>query len=146
MKDQQPKTELHLQVETDMEALKQVVEWLEKIVLPLLPEDLWWQCSLIVNEGFTNAVRHAHKNLHPTTPIDLEVKVFPNYLEIRIWDRGQPFDLEAKLHSIIQDQRDPLEKESERGLLFMHKLTEELRYIRTDDRRNCLVMRKNIAG
>jgi serine/threonine-protein kinase RsbW len=145
MKDQQPKVELHLQVETNMKALKQVEEWLQKIVLPLLPEDLSWQCSLIVNEGFTNAVRHAHKNLHPTTPIDLEVKVFPNYLEIRIWDRGQPFDLEAKLHSIIQDKRDPLEKEGERGLLFMHKLTEELRYIRTDDR-NCLVMRKNITG
>lgn len=144
MKEQQPKAELHLQVKTDMEALKQVEKWLENIVLPLLPEDLSWQCSLIVNEGFTNAVRHAHKNLHPTTPIDLEVKVFPNYLEIRIWDRGQPFDLEAKLDFIIQDQRDPLEKEGERGLLFMHKLTEELRYIRTDDRRNCLVMRKNI--
>ena len=146
MKDQQPKTELHLQVETDMDALKQVVEWLENIVLPLLPEDLWWQCSLIVNEGFTNAVRHAHKNLESTTPIDLEVKVFPDYLEIRIWDRGQPFDLEAKLQSIIEDPRDPLEKEGERGLLFMHKLTEELRYIRADDRRNCLVMRKNITG
>lgn len=146
MKEQQPKAELHLQVETDMEALKQVEEWLENIVLPLLPADLSWQCSLIVNEGFTNAVRHAHKNLHSTTPIDLEVKVFPNYLEIRIWDRGQPFDLVAKLHSIIQAQRDPLEKEGERGLLFMHKLTEELCYIRTDDRRNCLVMRKNITG
>jgi serine/threonine-protein kinase RsbW len=145
MKDQQPKAELHLQVETNIEALKQVEEWLQNIVLPLLPEDLWWQCSLIFNEGFTNAVRHAHKNLDSTIPIDLEVTVFPTYLEIRIWDRGQPFDLEAKLQSIIEDPRDPLEKEGGRGLLFMHKLTEELRYIRADDRRNCLVMRKNIT-
>jgi serine/threonine-protein kinase RsbW len=145
MKDQQPKTELHLQVETDMKALKQVEEWLENIVLPLLPEDLRWQCSLIFNEGFTNVVRHAHKNLDSTTLIDLEVTVFPTYLEIRIWDRGQPFDLKAKLQSIIEDPRDPLEKEGGRGLVFMHKLTEELRYIRADDCRNCLVMRKNIT-
>ncbi len=83
-------------------------------------------------------------NLPRATPIDLEVKVFASYLEIRIWDRGQPFDLEAKLHSIMKEQRDPLDREGERGLLFMHKLTDELYYNRTDDSRNCLLMRKNI--
>ncbi|MEG3975823.1 ATP-binding protein, partial [Microcoleus sp. herbarium8] len=71
--------------------------------------------------------------------------VFADYLEIRIWDRGQPFNLEAKLHSIMQEQRDPLDREGERGLVFMYKLTDDLRYIRTDDRRNCLVMRKNLT-
>lgn len=144
MKDKQPKAESHLQVETDLKALTEVLEWLENIVLPLLPEVLWWQCRLIINEGFTNAVRHAHHNLPPATPIDLEVKVFCGYLEIRIWDRGQPFDLEAKLNSIMQEQRDPLDREGERGLVFMHKLTDELHYNRIDDSRNCLVMRKNI--
>jgi len=144
MKDEQPKAEFHLQVKTDLKALTQVSEWLENIVLPLIPQDLWWQCSLIVNEGFTNAVRHAHQNLPSETPIDLEVKVFADYLEIRIWDRGQPFNLKAKLHSIIQEQRDPLDREGERGLVFMYKLTDKLCYIRTDDR-NCLVMRKNLT-
>ncbi|NJK67876.1 MAG: ATP-binding protein [Microcoleus sp. CSU_2_2] len=145
MKDKQPKAESHLQVETDLKALTEVLEWLENIVLPLLPEELWWQCRLIINEGFTNAVRHAHHNLPPATPIDLEVKVFCCYLEIRIWDRGQPFDLEAKLRSIMQEQRDPLDREGERGLVFMHKLTDELHYVRIDDCRNCLVMRKNLT-
>lgn len=145
MKDKQPKAESHLQVETDMKALTQVLEWLENIVLPLLPGDLWWQCQLIVNEGFTNVVRHAHQNLPPATPIDLEVKVFATYLEIKIWDSGKPFDLKAKLRSIVEEQRDPLEREGERGLLFMDKLTDELDYIRTDDCRNCLIMRKNIT-
>ena len=59
-----------------------------------------WQGGLIFAEGFTNVVRHAHQNLPPTTLIDLEVKLFDDYLEIRIWDRGQPFKLEAILHSI----------------------------------------------
>lgn len=145
MKDKQPKAESHLQVETDMKALTQVLEWLENIVLPLLPGDLWWQCQLIVNEGFTNVVRHAHQNLPPATPIDLEVKVFATYLEIKIWDSGKPFDLKAKLRSIVAEQGDPLEREGQRGLLFMDKLTDELDYIRTDDERNCLIMRKNIT-
>jgi serine/threonine-protein kinase RsbW len=146
MKDKQPKAEWHLQVETDMKALTSVLEWLENIVLPALPADFrgQWQCGLIIAEGFTNVVRHAHQNLPQATLIDLEVKLFADYLEIRIWDRGQPFKLEAKLHSIIQQQHNP-ESEGGRGLLFMYKLTDDLRYIRTDDLRNCLVMRKNIT-
>ena len=143
MKDEQPKAEWHLQVETDMKALTSVMEWLENIVLPMIPADSRWQCELIFTEGFTNVVRHAHQNLPPATLIDLEVKVFADYLEIRIWDRGQPFKLEAKLHSIMQQQHNL--DEGGRGLAFMYKLTDDLRYIRTDDLRNCLVMRKNIT-
>ncbi|MEG4630135.1 ATP-binding protein [Microcoleus sp. AR_TQ3_B6] len=144
MKDKQPKAEWHLQVETHQNALTSVLEWLENIVLPMIPADFRWQCKLIITEGFINAVGHAHENLPRATPIDLEVKVFADYLEIRIWDRGQPFNLEAKLHSIVQQQHNP-ESEGGRGLLFMYKLTDDLRYIRTDDLRNCLVMRKNIT-
>ena len=144
MKDKQPKAEWHFQVETDIKALTSVMEWLENIVLPMIPADFRWQCELIFTEGFTNVVRHAHQNLPPTTLIDLEVKVFADYLEIRIWDRGQPFNLEAKLHSIVKQQQNP-ESEEGRGLLFMYKLTDDLRYIRTEDLRNCLVMRKNIT-
>ncbi|NJK73185.1 MAG: ATP-binding protein [Microcoleus sp. SU_5_6] len=145
MKDKQPQAEFQIQVKTDLNALTEVLEWLENIVLPLLPGELWWQCRLIINEGFTNVVRHAHQDLPPATPIDIEVAVFCCYFEIRIWDRGQPFDLEAKLHSIEQEQRDPLDREGEMGLVFMHKLTDKLCYIRTEDRRNCLLMRKNIT-
>ena len=144
MKDEQPKAEWHLQVETDMKALTCVMEWLENIVWPMIPADFRWQCKLIIAEGFTNVVRHAHQNLPQATLIDLEVKLFADYLEIRIWDRGQPFKLEAKLHSIMQKQHSQ-ESEGGRGLLFMYKLTDDLRYIRTDDLRNCLVMRKNIT-
>lgn len=144
MKDDQLRVESHLQVETDLTALTAVLEWFEQIVLPLVPHHLWWEYQLILNEGFTNAVRHAHHNLPPTTPIDLEVKVFANSLEILIWDRGQPFNLEEKLEFILKHPSDPLEREGWRGLLLMQKLTNELHYIRTPDDRNCLVMRKII--
>jgi serine/threonine-protein kinase RsbW len=146
MKDDQLRVKSHLQVATDLTALTAVLEWLEKIALPLIPHHLWWECQLILNEGFTNAVRHAHHNLPPTTPIDLEITVFTNSLEILIWDYGQPFNLEEKLQFILQQSSDPLEREGWRGLLFMKKLTNELLYVRTPDDRNYLFMRKSIIN
>ena len=60
------------------------------------------QGQLAVAEGFTNAVRHAHKGLPLETPIKLEVTVFNERLEIKIWDYGQPFDLEARVKEFRQ--------------------------------------------
>ncbi|MEG4999698.1 ATP-binding protein [Microcoleus sp. B4-D4] len=62
-----------------------------------IPEAVLQQCKLATIEGFTNAVRHAHKNLPFQTPIDLEITVFNERLEVKIWDMGEPFDLQAKL-------------------------------------------------
>ncbi|MEG4086414.1 ATP-binding protein [Microcoleus sp. POL10_C6] len=62
-----------------------------------IPEAVLQQCKLATIEGFTNAVRHAHKNLPLETPINLEITVFNERLEVNIWDMGEPFDLQAKL-------------------------------------------------
>jgi len=87
-----------LQLNTDIKAVAQVLSWLEQLdPLPIIPEAVLHQCKLAVVEGFTNAVRHAHKNLPRETPIELEITVFNERLEIKIWDRGKPFDFQAKL-------------------------------------------------
>jgi serine/threonine-protein kinase RsbW len=96
-------------------------------------------------EGFTNTVRYAHGSLPGTTPIELELTLLEECLEIRIWDRGKPFDLLAKLATLQQSPVDPLEKESDRGLLFMRALTDRLQYIRLPDRRNCLILSKDLS-
>jgi serine/threonine-protein kinase RsbW len=131
----------HLQVKTELEALKEVLQWFEGLVFPLVPQRIGWQCEVALVEAFTNAVRHAHQNLPKTTPIDLEVKLLPNFLEMRIWDRGQPFDFQAKLRKGEQNV-DSIEKEGGRGLQFIKKLTDELQYLNLPNHRNCLVMRK----
>ncbi len=131
----------HLQVKTELEALKEVLQWFEGLVFPLVPQRIGWQCEVALVEAFTNAVRHAHQNLPETTPIDLEVKLSPNFLEMRIWDRGQPFDFQAKLRKGEQNV-DCIEKEGGRGLQFIKKLTDELQYLNLPNHRNCLVMRK----
>lgn len=133
-----------LQVKTELEALVPVLQWFETHTLDLLPESVIWQCKVALAEGFTNTVRYAHLNLPTTTPIDLELSLHPECLEMRIWDRGQPFDLHEKLSSLQQSPIDPLDRESDRGLLFMRAFTDRLQYIRLPDRRNCLVLSKNL--
>ena len=148
--NEKPLQQSRLQVKTDLEAITEVWQWFEQFTSPLLPQLFWWECEVALTEGFTNVVRHAHQHLPQTTPIEIELKVFAQYLEMRIWDRGKPFDLQAKLQSLCQEQSDALEQEQSdalereggRGLIFMHKLMDELDYLRGSDGRNCLLLRK----
>ncbi|HHP7230632.1 MAG TPA: ATP-binding protein [Xenococcaceae cyanobacterium] len=130
-----------LQVATTLEALQEVLQWYEELISPCLPQPTGWQCEVALVEAFTNAVRHAHQDLPTTTPIDLEVELHDNGLEMRVWDRGKPFDLKAQLQA-SQDNFTSLEKEGGRGLQFIKKLTDELQYLSNLDYRNCLVIKK----
>ena len=145
-RDENPLKQTRLQVETDLHAVEKVIQWFESFTQPLLPQTFQSQCQLACVEGFPNAVRHAHHNLPPTTPIELELKVFSDSLEIRILDQGSPFDLQArlqqKLEAVNTEEYDPLTEEGGRGLIFMHQLMDELAYLRLEDDRNCLLMRK----
>lgn len=134
----------NLQVKTALTSLEEVLFWFEKTTSNFIPADILHQCQIALTEGFTNVVRHAHRSLPETTPIELEVRIFSPWIEIKIWDRGEPFNLEKALESVIKMHADPLEHEGGRGLIFMSKLMDELYYIRLDDHRNCLVMRKQI--
>lgn len=136
------KQQFRLQVKTELEELIPVLKWFENSTQSILPETTIWQAKVALAEGFTNTVRYAHQNLPETTPINLEINIFPNYLEIKIWNQGQPFDLQQKLQEIQESDDDPLEKEGDRGLIFMQGFTDELHYIRSSDQQNCLVMRK----
>lgn len=93
---QQIKT-IHLQLNTDLKSVAQVLCWVEQLDYLRIPEAVLQQCKLATIEGFTNAVRHAHKNLPLETPINLEITVFNERLEVNIWDMGEAFDLQAKL-------------------------------------------------
>ncbi|CAD5962702.1 Serine-protein kinase RsbW [Planktothrix tepida] len=134
----------NLQVKTTLTALEEVLKWFDRITSTFLPSDIFHKCQIALTEGFTNAVRHAHRTLPETTPIELEVKVFSPWIEMRIWDWGEPFNLEKALEMMSEMHADPLEHEGGRGLIFMSKLTDELYYTRLDDQRNCLVMKKQI--
>ena len=145
MISEQTKNKFHLQVDTKLGHLKDVLQWFEGFISPYLSQKTGWQCEVALAEAFTNAVRHAHQDLPTSTPIDLEVELFSNFLEIRVWDCGKPFDLKAQLLANEQNINS-IEKEGGRGLQFIKKLTDELQYLTSSDYRNCLVIRKKYAA
>jgi serine/threonine-protein kinase RsbW len=125
-----------LQVGTDLNALGQVLSWFDRFASPSISQRIWLQCKTALAEGFTNAVRHAHKNQSSDVPIEIEVKKSPNSFEIRILDYGLPFNLEEKLKT-LPDEID-LEATGGRGLKIMHSIADCLTYTRISANQNCL--------
>lgn len=126
----------YLQVQTDLNALTQILSWFEQLYDSRIPKKVWLRCELALAEGFTNAVRHAHKNKPSEVPIEMEVILSDATIEIRIWDCGPPFNLEEKLKNM------PVNEENEtgggRGLQLIQKIADSFSYTRAGDRRNCL--------
>ena len=139
----QPLQQSSLQVNTDLNILTQVLAWFDQFNGPPLSDEIWLQCQLILVEGFTNAVRHAHKNKPVDCLIELEVILFLERIEMRIWDQGEPFDLNQKLKELPQDL--DCYAEGGRGLRLIQKITDFLSYTRTADVGNCLLMIKHYS-
>jgi serine/threonine-protein kinase RsbW len=139
----------HLSVKTDINRLIDVLEWFERFCHQNLSRLSWLadesknlnlavdMLKLALDEGFTNAVRHAHKDLPPETPIDLELTLWEDRLEIRIWDRGALFDpppLKAP---------DPGKLSiGGYGWFLMRSIADHVVYSRSADGRNCLLIVK----
>ena len=132
----------HLHVNTDLQHLGQVLEWFNQVDPIPMPEADWLQCQIALAEGFTNAVRHAHQDLPRDTPIELELEIYPDHIEIRIWDLGPPFDLSQTLANLPEPH--PLATGG-RGLYLMHQSTDLLCYNRVNGHKNCLRMVKYIS-
>jgi serine/threonine-protein kinase RsbW len=130
-----------IQVPTDLEALAQVLLWFDQQYEAHIPDRVWMQCQIALAEGFTNAVRHAHRERSSDTPITIEVEISEQSLSIRVWDFGPAFDLQKAISELAQ-QVDP-QAEGGRGLHLIHKIADQLSYTRTSDERNCLLIFKN---
>ncbi len=97
---------LSLKVSSDLNSLTNVLEWFELSEDLSLPTETWFEFQLALVEGFTNAVSHAHKHLPVETPIQLEIIVFEERLEFRIWDCGLYFDFDAKIQEFTVEDRE----------------------------------------
>ncbi|HEY9796605.1 MAG TPA: anti-sigma regulatory factor [Leptolyngbyaceae cyanobacterium] len=133
-----------LQVTTDLSALAQVLSWFDQLRQPSIPNTIWLGCKTALAEGFDNAVCHAHQQLPPETPIDIEVTFFTQSLEIRIWDSGSAFDFEAHLQQLPEEIDETAE--SGRGVKIMQQIADYLSYTRTPDNRNCLLIIKSYSS
>lgn len=133
--------EIFFQVKTDLVDLKEVLLKFEAMRQDWISQKDWLQCQLALAEGFTNAVRHAHKNRPSETPIDIEIKVTPEEIKIQIWDYGQPFKLTplSKSLSSIEELAS-----GGRGIEILQKIADELKYDHLPDNRNCLIIKKKL--
>lgn len=134
----------HLRVQTNLADLNQVLEWFEQYNQPSIPRKAWIQCKTALAEGFTNAVKHAHKGRSVDTSIDVEVKITSEKVEIRIFDSGEGFDLDQKLKSLTEEP--DLDAFSGRGINMIRQLVDHFSYTRATDDRNCLLMVKHYSA
>jgi serine/threonine-protein kinase RsbW len=93
----------------------------------------------VLAEGFTNAVRHAHRGKSVETPIEIEVALQPQAIELRIWDYGAGFDLETWLCGLPESVT---ESAGGRGLKIIQQIADQFSYTVVDQQRNCLLVIK----
>ncbi|QXE22171.1 hypothetical protein B6N60_00852 [Richelia sinica FACHB-800] len=136
----------HLTVKSDLRLLNQVQQWFEKFCLEYLAQLGWsesqlYRLNLALAEGFTNAVRHAHRSLPPETTIDIEVTLWFDRIEMRIWDYGSPFNPDE----ISEPQPGTLQIGGY-GWFLLRRLGDRVVYERNADSRNCLLIVKYFLG
>jgi serine/threonine-protein kinase RsbW len=131
---------------TDIYAMAKVQQWFAAI--PNIPPKVRMQCNLVLVEIFTNVVCYAHGDLPEDTPIDLQVTVDEQGLELHIWDFGAPFNLKREVelqrdrHQRALDDPDDLPTGG-RGLMITNSIADQLEYLPLPDGRNHFWMRKN---
>jgi serine/threonine-protein kinase RsbW len=136
-----------IEVNSEIASLTQVLEWLGTICGDRLDSSDFRQLEIIIAEAFTNTVKYAHAELAASTPILLDLLLESHHVEVRIWDKGEPFDLSTHLQAELGeiDVEQSLHQDGHRGLLLMKRLSDDLFYETIHDHRNCLVMRKKIT-
>ena len=135
--------QISFKVNSDLKALDEVLGYFDDMNQPWIPKKDWLQCQLALAEGFTNAVRHAHKKVSSDILVEIELKLTDHSLEIRIWDFGPYFDLEGFLRRNTDE--DTRFAGHGQGLPILQKIAAQLSYDRSDDGRNCLVIIKNFS-
>lgn len=134
--------EADLSIHSDLSVLNRVQDWFRQFCLHNEPRSNWlnsqlYPLNLALAEGFTNAVRHAHRELPADTTIHIQVALWDDRIEIRIWDRGKPFDpngLEEPLPGTL--------RAGGYGWFLLRRLADHVEYQRSSDSRNCLLIVK----
>ena len=120
-----PVYESYLQIKTDLNEIATVLIWFDQIESQNLETDFLVKVRIALVEGFTNAVRHAHKSKPKSTPINIDALLFLDQLEIRIWDSGVHFDFIELLNTVEQQYPNPEEHDAHWGGTIFRKLNLE---------------------
>ncbi len=122
----------HLSVSSRLEELSTVQRWFHTQIAILAAGTPWFneqfdQLNLALAEGFTNAVRHAHAGLPGSTPVEIELLVQLEKIEIRIFDQGHPFDPDS-----LQEPQPGSLREGGYGWFLLRRLADQVTYDHVD--------------
>lgn len=118
-------------------------DWFCAQAQPQLSRQILIQCQTLLAEGFTNAVRHAHRDQAPQTPIELTVSLLEQQIELCIWDMGPEFDLEQRLQN--NPHLPKADATGGRGIQLITRLADGYSYRRIGSR-NCLQITKSTVA
>ncbi|TAF51643.1 MAG: ATP-binding protein [Oscillatoriales cyanobacterium] len=139
-----PKTlKYSISVSSKLTNLVRVLEWFEACQSDHMPNSFWLPSKIALAEAFTNAVRHAHRRLPETTPVQINLSISRITLELEVIDYGAPFDLLA--HLARQPKVTDLYATHGRGLKLLESIADRLEYRRLRDGRNCLYFQKHYS-
>ena len=132
----------HRMVRSELKLLVPVQQWFEEFWQQYLPKYGWADSQLLrlnlaLAEGFTNSVHHAHHSLPPETTIEIQVSLWTDRLEMRIWDYGKPFNPD-----VITEPEPGTLQVGGYGWFLLRRLADKVVYERDSDTRNCLLIVK----
>ena len=134
---------IQFKVDSNIQALESVLSQFNQIHDKFIPHQDWLKCKLALAEGFTNAVRHAHKKLPIETQITIEVILKATTLEIYIWDLGGPFNLNNYIKQQAQNNHNW--QGSGRGIAILTQIADFLEYKHFEKKGNCLLIVKEFS-
>lgn len=77
---------------------------------------------LALAEGYSNAVRHAHKG-KPSLPVKLRLEVVQDLILLEIWDQGDGYDIQQYSAPKPEDRQ-----EGGYGWMILSRLVDDVRY------------------
>ena len=134
---------IQFKVDSNLQALESLLSQFNRIYDDFIPNQDWLKCKLALAEGFTNAVRHAHKQLPTEIQITIEAVLKPTTLEIYIWDLGNPFDLNQYIQDKSKNNNNWLG--SGRGVAILTQIADRLEYRHIEKKGNCLLIVKEFS-
>lgn len=115
--------------ESSLDQLAPLLSWFEQFNQPPLPPEIWIQGQTGLVEAFSNAVRHAHRDMVPRPPVEVDVVLGPEGVRIEVVDRGPPYDLDAALEIVRglvnAPEFDPLDREAHWGHVLLLRLRDQ---------------------
>ena len=131
-----------LVLRNDPAELPRLIAWAERFAcrhaLPALERA---RLSIILEELFTNAVKHGYDDLAPSGRIEVALVLEAGKLMIEFKDDGRPFDPLMEIPREL-DQSTPAHRIGGLGLNIVRSLADSARYAREGDRNHLVLTRK----